>query len=1173
MDGTVPESVFVEQVRALGLGDVERERLREELAGLGLPVLRAVAHADGDGSNAEKVARIREEIVPRTAFPSSDVVRALLDRYADAEGYVTPLALDGVARLAGLSARDAVALRAGARIRGEAVATAEVAVAGGAVQGEVVRSEAAASMAGDDLTDLTDLTDAGEREFEGVPEGEPFPHSETATGGGLGDLMAAVAAALTVLENDRFRRRPDTRLLSAEAEVGLAVLLRGGPDPLAEEPDDGTLSGLRRDDLRIRARDCLVLHNQRLVHKMVPRFLGQGLDYEDLFQHGVLGLMRAARKFDPAKGFKFSTYATWWVRQSISRAIADEGAVIRIPVHMHEQIRKVALAERTLAVQGRPAGVADIAVYCDMTMQKVEEARRLSRRTDSLDRVIGDGVTLGDFIGRANPLPPVEKVVLDAMLLEQVMEVVATLSDREALILVRRLGLDGDEPSTLDELGRQIGRTRERVRQIETKAKKKFRYRLVTAGLTAAYQYEGGLAAASDMAPEPADVQESGSGAGAPKKKSSGVKRTLDALPGPAPKQAEPEVLLQPVETEEALDDERCAPTTVAEPHDPTSFDDALLNPLQDPPPPEVLTAPPAEPEQRADHGYEKHAGGPSAPEAVDAELAEHPADWQKALRMPTGFGGGVGWLAEYALLALGHAQLTVLLGVSSADAVVRAARARAMLDRPLITALEVLQSVFDAVKKAGLTPEAYFERPAAELGGNTPLRYLAQKPLVHRESRVAARAALRSFIADTPSIATPESPAPDNPRTEHLTRAHARAEGVSTQAEAPCAGASEAAQHERGCKGSLDMPAVAEDGPRSPSIVDRADDETARHSGEPRERAAGQQGASPRDGRGQVGWNREETDSQTDQSAPADECPRTPNQADTVRQLVARQAAANPRPADERATAEEAQTGLVADAEPLPNVLQRAGEAEPMRGRDEDRRHLAEERQAADAVGIESLTDTEQQLDALEEALLRRTDKALLRKERHVRAQAEERIARLRDEHREAQRTLAERAERTELRERTARTALAAAVERGARAEQRARDAEQHAHDAEQRASTGEERAAVLYQRANEAQRRAEETGQRLRRYTEEGETRIAGLEQRLRQAEALLAERDAALRAAQQQASDQVAAAEQRAAARIAQTEHDAWARITELQQQLAAESEAAADRSTLRNRWRRS
>ncbi|CAM5372219.1 hypothetical protein SVIOM342S_10319 [Streptomyces violaceorubidus] len=128
VDGGVPESVFMEQVGALGLGDAERERLRKELAGLGLPVLGAVVHADGDGPNAKKVARIREENVPSPTLPVGDVVRALLSRYADPEGYVTPRALDGVARLAGLGAPEAAALRAGARVRGDAVATAAAVV-------------------------------------------------------------------------------------------------------------------------------------------------------------------------------------------------------------------------------------------------------------------------------------------------------------------------------------------------------------------------------------------------------------------------------------------------------------------------------------------------------------------------------------------------------------------------------------------------------------------------------------------------------------------------------------------------------------------------------------------------------------------------------------------------------------------------------------------------------------------------------------------------------------------------------------------------------------------------------------------------------------------------------------------------------------------------------------
>ncbi|MEV6652953.1 sigma-70 family RNA polymerase sigma factor [Streptomyces sp. NPDC051219] len=1219
VDGAVPESVFLEQVGLLGLGDVERERLREELAGLGLPVLGAVVHADGDGPNGEKVARIREENVSSPAFPADDVVRALLSRYADPEGYVTPHALDGVARLAGLGARDAAALRAGARVRGETVATA------GAV---LTNAETAVR-----LTDVEGLAP------EGGAEDEPFPLRETEIGEGTGDLTAAVAAALAVLENDRLRRRPETRLLSTEAEVGLAVLLRGGPDRMAEEPDDDTLSGLPPDDIRIRARDCLVLHNQRLVHKMVPRYLEQGLDYDDLFQNGALGLMRAARKFDPAKGFKFSTYATWWVRQSISRAIADEGAVIRIPVHMHEQIRKVALAERTLAVQGRPAGVADVAVYCDMTLQKVEEARKLSRRTDSLDRVIGDGVTLGDFIGWTNPLPPVEKGVLDAMLLEQIMSVVDTLSEREAHILVRRLGLDGDEPSTLDELGKQIGRTRERVRQIESKAKKKFQYRLVAAGLTAAYQYDGGLAEEPDRAGEPAGAQRTGSGAGAGAgawKESSGAKRVPDTLPDSVAKQAPPEGMAQSVEAGESLDGACLREATAAEPGDHTAPGEALADSATETPS-EAHTARAVELGDRADHRSEERAddptpaaeqglgpvvdahdadsriglvprprtepvlesapersrsaqavteaSGPSVPEPVVPEPTQYTADWQKALRMPTDFGGGVAWLAEYALLAVGHAQLTVLLGPSSADAVARAVRDRGVLDRPVISALEVLRRVFDAVKEAELRPEDFFERPAEALVGMTPRAYLAAKPLVLSESRLALRDSLREFVAEVPlragQGAAPADSSPGSlvagPRSEPgpgpLDSAQVRAAGVPDEGTA-----------------------ASPDGPRadmySPSPISPDED-----------RLGAARGGGPLDvGRNQVdpeantvpGGDRPQDDMAGPQAPPLragdPSADHVSADAPTVQEqpvslLKAGRRSASARTPEEMPRAGTADRGTgrgeaEPEAERRLTDVRRAYEAELTRERDEAQRHLAEERQAADTRRIAALTDTERQLDTLEETLLRRADRALLRKEQHLRAQAEERIARLRDEYREAQRTLVARAEHAELRERAARTALAAAGERGARADQRAKDAgqlartaEQRANDAEQRASTAEERAAELHQRANEAQRRAEETGQRLRRYREEGETRIAGLEQRLRQAEALLAERDGTLRAAQQQASAQVAAAEQRAAARIAQTEQDAWARITELQQQLAAEREAAVDRPTLRDRWRRS
>ncbi|MGW7644169.1 sigma-70 family RNA polymerase sigma factor [Streptomyces bobili] len=1097
-----------------------------------------------------------------SSVPSRDVVRALLDRYADPDGYVTPRALEGVARLAGLGARDAAALRAGARVRVRVCD--EAAATGGAAD----RGEVAAAVADAAGTDPTGLADAEGHEPQGVSEDYPFPTPQTVT---AGDLTAAVAAALAVLENDRFRRRPEARLLSAEAEVGLAVLVRGGPDRLAEEPDDETLSGLPPQDLRIRARDCLVLHNQRLVHKLVPRYLDQGLDYDDLFQHGALGLMRAARKFDPAKGFKFSTYATWWVRQAISRGIADEGAVIRIPVHMHEQVRKVALAERTLAIQGRPAGVADVAVYCDMTTQKVEEARKLSRRTDSLDRVIGDGVTLGDFIGRTNPLPSVEKAVLDAMLLAQALTVVDTFTGREARILVRRLGLDGDETLTLDELGREFGVSRERIRQIEVKILPLLKQRLRAAGLTAAYQYNGGL---DSDAGEPAGRQDSVPEAGAKAKarrKNSGEKRVPDTLSPPAPQESARDVPVQPAATADSPATERLREETAPAA---APADHALRAE------PEVRQA-----DRRSEDGSASGRGlvpkqrtepvpasgsaqvvtearGPAVPEPVAPEPTQYPADWQKALRMPAEFGGGVAWLAEYALLAVGHAQLVVLLGPSSADMVVHAVRDRGMLDRPVITALEVLRRVFDAVKEAGLRPEDFFESPVEALAGMTPRAYLAAKPLVSGESRLALRDALREFVTTVPPQAGLGAAPADSARgVGARTRSKSAPGPDSVQLRA--AGAPDEDRLE-----AADGNGRLEVGRNHGRNHVETEADTVPDSERPRDGMAGPQvppvGVSdPSAARGSA-------------DAPTAEEPVSVHEAGPRSSF-----AGNP---EQVPRAGDAHRSIRGEAEPAVERrltdVRHEYEAGLTRVREEAQRQLAAERQAAEARRIAALADTEQQLAALEETLLHRADKALLRRERHLRAQAEERIARLEDGHHEAQRIQVERAEHAELRERTARTALAAAGERGARAEQRAKEAEQvartaeqRANDAEHRASTAEERAAALYQRANEAQRRAEETGQRLRRYREEGEARIAGLEQRLRQAEDLLAERDAAVRAAQQQAAAQVAAAEQRAAARIAQTEHDAWARITELQQQLAAEREAAANRSTLRDRWRRS
>lgn len=688
VNGAVPEHVFTESVRTLELGDAERERLRDELARLGLPVQRVHVHIDADSAGVEKVARFREENV----FPRVHAVRALLSRYADADGYVTAQAVDGVARLAGLNAKETVALHSGARLRETAVAEEQ--------------------------------PEGPEPSEDPEPPDPAVPEILQETG----DLAAAVAAALVVLDEDRFRPRPENRLLSAEAEVGLAVLVRGGPSHVAREPEKAELSGLPPDDIRVRARDCLVLHNQRLAHSILRGYLEQGLEYDDLFQHGVLGLMTAARKFDPAKGYKFSTYATWWVRQAITRAVADEGAVIRIPVHMHEQIRKVAKAERTLNGQGKPASAADVAVLCDITLAKVEEARRLSRRTDSLDRVVGDGVTLGDFVWARRPLPSVERVVLNALAVEEAMAVLDTFSGRDHRILVRRLGLDGDEPSTLDELGREFGVTRERIRQIEGKLRPLLKGRLRMArllGTDGARRGEGvGV-----------EGHRGGAGDDARARRRGKIRELVRAgeESGDAGVVADAD---RPVpESVTALDVDSSPPATVPVP------DSA----------PAAHSSTAAVTEQ--DSVPAVHAESPSPGAGVEAYAAEqYTCDWDEARRMAEeGPADDVIWLAKYALLAVGHLQLAVLLGQSATDAVMGAVQGTETFDRPVVASLEVLRRVFDALGESGHRPEDFFERPAEALVGTTPRAYLAAKPLVHGESRLAVRDALREFIAEPP--------------------------------------------------------------------------------------------------------------------------------------------------------------------------------------------------------------------------------------------------------------------------------------------------------------------------------------------------------------------------------------------------------------------------------------
>ncbi|MER6265985.1 sigma-70 family RNA polymerase sigma factor [Streptomyces sp900105755] len=296
-------------------------------------------------------------------------------------------------------------------------------------------------------------------------------------------LADAIRAARVVLEADRWHRNPDKVMLRAEEEVGLAVLLRGGAELLTRDVPKEEIAALPRDGERWRAYECLVLHNRRLVWKIALGYQGRGLDVDDLTQHGQIGLMRAARKFDATKGYKFSTYATWWIRQAITRAVADEGTLIRVPVHMHEKVNKVATAERKLLNEGRSRTIDNVAYVSGLTFAEVEEVRRISRSTDSLDRIIGDDTALGDLLIGPSRLPGPAVVLLRKEFQARLRHVLDHFPERERHILIRRTGLDGGERDTLDDIGVVFGVTRERIRQIESKTKPKFLDELARHGL------------------------------------------------------------------------------------------------------------------------------------------------------------------------------------------------------------------------------------------------------------------------------------------------------------------------------------------------------------------------------------------------------------------------------------------------------------------------------------------------------------------------------------------------------------------------------------------------------------------------------------------------------------------------------------------------------------------
>jgi RNA polymerase primary sigma factor len=365
---------------------------------------------------------------------------------------------------------------------------------GAAKKGDGLSKKAAAALASAvvDANEKKTLEDIPDEMFERDLANDPTLKEDERQGFVLStaddtdepEQQVMVAGATADPVKDYLKQIGKVPLLNAEQEVELAKRIEAGLFSEEKVAAGGRISAKLADELDWiaedgrRAKNHLLEANLRLVVSLAKRYTGRGMLFLDLIQEGNLGLIRAVEKFDYTKGYKFSTYATWWIRQAITRAMADQARTIRIPVHMVEVINKLARVQRQMLQDlGREPTPDELAVELDMTPEKVTEVQKYGREPISLHTPLGeDGDSeFGDLIEDSEAIVPADAVSF-TLLQEQLHAVLDTLSEREAGVVSMRFGLTDGQPKTLDEIGKVYGVTRERIRQIESKTMSKLRH-------------------------------------------------------------------------------------------------------------------------------------------------------------------------------------------------------------------------------------------------------------------------------------------------------------------------------------------------------------------------------------------------------------------------------------------------------------------------------------------------------------------------------------------------------------------------------------------------------------------------------------------------------------------------------------------------------------------------